>query len=407
MNVVIVSEGPCYPATAGNRIRILNLMLRLAGRHHITFLYRSQGDHPEAQECQTYLADHGVTPIVVDDPPPSKKGPLFYVRLAGNLLSTVPYSVTLHNSQRLRQAIRDHAAHEVVDLWQHEWLAYADTLQHVPHTRTVVVAHDVVALLWKRHHEIEANPLKRWYIRRQWRKFEYFERCIFNGATRIVAVSPEDAALVRQIYGMGNKVAVVENGVDNAYYQSVLGTRDPKQILYVGTMESRPNLDAARLLLETIFPVVRARHPGAKLVLVGRRPPDWLVEQVKATPGAELHADAPDVRPFLAASGILAVPLRIAGGSRIKILEALAAGLPVVSTRIGAEGLELTPGEDLVVVERVEDMAEALGQGVANPRALRDMAERGRQVAQDHYDWDALAAKLERVWQTCSELVTG
>jgi polysaccharide biosynthesis protein PslH len=376
-------------------------MVRLARRHHITFLCRSQGDRAEAQEMQTYLADHGIMPVVVEDPPPAKKGPLFYVRLAGNLVSSVPYSVTLHNSPLLRAAIRDHAARHAVDLWQHEWLAYADTLSHVPNTRTVVVAHDVVALLWKRHHDIETNPLKRWYIRRQWRKFERFERRICTGATRIVAVSPEDAALVQQLYGLGDKVEVVENGVDNAYFQAIPGTREPNQILYVGTMESRPNLDAARLLLDSIFPTVRARHPAAKLVLVGRRPPKWLVEQVKATPGAALHADVPDVRPFLARSGVLAVPLRIAGGSRIKILEALAAGLPVVSTRVGAEGLALTAGRDLVVVERVEDMAEALCQGLTDPAALHEKTEHGRQVARERYDWDALAEKLETVWERC------
>src|SRR5262249_40739153 len=150
-----------------------------------------------------------------------------------------------------------------------------------------------------------------------------------------------------------------------------------------------------------IFPAVRAREPGARLVLVGRSPPPGLVERVRALAGVELHADVADVRPFLAECGVMAVPLRIGGGSRLKILEALACGLPVVSTRVGAEGLCLEPGRDLVVVEKIERMAEALVECVRNPEPARATAERGRRVVVERYDWDRLADKLERVWEKC------
>src|SRR6185436_17999070 len=103
----------------------------------------------------------------------------------------------------------------------------------------------------------------------------------------------------------------------------------------------RPNLDAVQVLLDQIFPAVLAQHPNAILDIVGRNPPKGLAERVRAVPGARLHADVPDVRPFLAECGVMAVPLRIGGGSRLKILEALACGLPVISTRVGAEGLLL------------------------------------------------------------------
>ena len=125
----------------------------------------------------------------------------------------------------------------------------------------------------------------------------------------------------------------------------------------------------------TIFPAVRAQVPTARLSIVGRRPPEWLRRRVAATDFAELHADVADVRPYLATSGVMAVPLRIGGGSRLKILEALACGLPVVSTRIGAEGLRLENGRDLTVVERPEDMAAALVR--LHPGAGRGAADGG------------------------------
>jgi len=400
MHAVIVSEEPCYPPNAGNRIRTLNLMLHLARRHRITYICRDQGTGT-AEEARTYLQGHGIETIVVPDPIHASKGPFYYFRLAANLLSRVPYSVKRHNSSRIHQAMRELAGRDPVDLWQFEWLPYLDGLQGLPGSRSVMIAHNVEALIWQRYHETETQPLKRWYIRRQWRKMQTFERRIYHQATKVVAVSDEDANLIQRLYGVPH-VAVVDNGVDNAHFQAILAERNPKQILFLGALDYRPNQDAVRLLLDDVFPAVQARHPDARLVLVGRNPPDWLRQRVTGLSPVELHGDVPDVRPYLASSGLMAVPLRVGGGSRLKILEALAAGLPVVATAVGAEGLHLTAGRDLVLVERTEEMARALIQALDEPAALQRIAEQGRQVVQQRYDWSVLAEKLEQVWLECA-----
>jgi glycosyltransferase involved in cell wall biosynthesis len=122
-------------------------------------------------------------------------------------------------------------------------------------------------------------------------------------------------------------------------------------------------------------------------------------ERVAAVVGAELHANVADVRPFLGRGGVMAVPLRIGGGSRLKILEALATGMPVVSTRVGAEGLKLEPERDLIAVETVEQMASALLRCLREPLLARSMAVHGRRTVLDQYDWDVLALKLQEVWE--------
>jgi len=128
-----------------------------------------------------------------------------------------------------------------------------------------------------------------------------------------------------------------------------------------------------------------------------------LLRRVGGLSGVELHANVEDVRSYLAASAMLAVPLRIGGGSRLKILEALACGLPVVSTRVGAEGLCLESGRHLTVVDSVEEMAAALLSGLRGPEPLLAQAARGRQAVLAHYDWDTLADRLEAVWFRCME----
>lgn len=402
LHVAVVDEELPYPLTSGKRIRTLNLLLRLAHRHRITYLCHRNNDPAEAQRAADTFTEHGIATVVVERAVPRKSGPAFYARLAANLLSPLPYSVATHTSSALRRAVHTHAARHRVDLWHCEWTPYAQALRGLSGPR-LVMAHNVESLIWQRYGETEANPLKRWYIRRQWHKYERFERRAFAEAAVTVAVSPEDAALMRDRFG-ASRVDVVDNGVDTAYFQPAGTPRDFRRILYLGSLDWRPNLDAVCLLLDDMFPAVRTSTPEARLVIVGRNPPDWLRRQVARTPHAELHADVADVRPFLQECGVLAVPLRIGGGSRLKILEALACRTPVVATRVGAEGLYLEPGRHLTVVERPEEMIAALVGAVRAPEEGLLQAEQGRQVVLARYDWDVLAGRLEAVWLRCANV---
>jgi glycosyltransferase involved in cell wall biosynthesis len=399
MHVVIVDGDVSYPPTSGKRLRTLHLLLPLARRHHLTYIARCHGGPDEARAAGRFLREHGIEPVLVEAPLPRKAGPAFCARLAANLLSSLPYSAASHASRRMRRAVEDYAATHRVDLWQFEWSPYVPTLRR-PSAPRVLIAHNVDSLLWRRYYETEANPLRRWYVRGQWRKFERFERRIFAEVDRVVAVSADDAALVRGWFGV-ERVAVVDNGIDPDFFARVEPSGRPEDILFLGSLEWRPNLDALRLLLDGIFPAVRAAVPSARLRVVGRNAPPWLARRVRECEGVELFSNVPDVRPFLAQSGVMAVPLRVGGGSRLKILEALACGLPVVSTRVGAEGLRLRPGEDLDMVETANEMAAALLACVRHPARARRMAAVARERVRQRYDWRVLAGQLEEVWQRC------
>ncbi|MBN9519163.1 glycosyltransferase [bacterium] len=405
MRVAILDEELPFPLTSGKRIRTFNLLARLADRHRVTVLCHKNPDRDEAAAADAAFRGIGVETVVVERTVPPKSGPGFYARLAGNLLSPLPYSVATHASPALAAAVRDLAAARRVDVWHCEWTPYAQVLRdalgddRLAAARWVVMAHNVESLIWRRYTEAEQNPVKRWYVRRQWHKFERFERWATAAATAAVAVSPDDARLMRERFGVAAP-AVVENGVDTAYFRPQRDVdRDPARVLFLGSLDWRPNLDAVNLLLNDIFPRVRAAVPHATLALVGRHPPEWLRTRAAATPGVELSADVPDVRPFLATCGMLAVPLRIGGGSRLKILEALATATPVVSTRVGAEGLELVPGRDLVATDGPEGMADAIVGAIRRPDELQETAERGREEVLAKYDWGPLADRLDGVWR--------
>ncbi len=397
MHVVIVDEEIPFPMNSGKRIRTYNLVSRLASRHRLTYLCPCNRDANEAARAEEQFRSLGIETVFVDHCPPRKSGLAFYARLALNLLSPLPYSVQVHNSPAMERAVRDCAARHRPDLWHCEWTPYAQSVVRAGVAPWVVMAHNVESLIWQRYFENEGNPLKRWYLRRQWQKYERFERRVLAEAAQMIAVSERDAALARARFD-ARRVSVVDNGVDLDYFHPRLESSRSETILYLGSLDWRPNLDAAELLLTQIFPDVLREEPAAKLQIVGRRPPRWLGKLVQSCPNAQVHADVTDVRPFLWQCGVMAVPLRIGGGSRLKILEALACECPVVSTRVGAEGLHLTAGRHFVEVPEVHGMASALVRALREPAASAAQARAGREVVQSLYDWDALAEKLDTIW---------
>ncbi|MCI0642796.1 MAG: glycosyltransferase family 4 protein [Gemmataceae bacterium] len=397
MRVVILDGDVPYPPTSGKRLRTLNLMVRLARRHNITYIGRCAASSSEARLTAEYLRNHGIEPVLVDDPVPMKNGLRFYGRLAANLFSRYPYSVASHRSRTFQKAVERVAARRAVNVWQLEWSPYLLSLPiHFP-GRRLLMAHNVDSLIWQRYFENAQGFARRWFLKKQWRRFQQFEQESFRKADRVIAVSNEDAALIRDCFGQPC-VDVVENGIDRAYHEAVVSRRDPRTILFLGALDWRPNQDAVHLLLDEILPKVLSQAPEARLVLVGRNPPPGLAERVSRTPRVELHADVPDVRPYLAQAGVMAVPLRIGGGSRLKILEALACALPVVSTGIGAEGLQITPDQHYTRAE-LHLLPDALVRAIRNPGSAQAQAHAGQRFVLNQYDWDTLANKLEDVWE--------
>lgn len=397
MKVAIVNETLPYPPTAGNRIRTLNLMCRLASRHELSYICRAAETPEETHLAVSYLEARGIRTVIADDAPRRRAGASLYTAAAANCLSARPYAVTSHNSRKLRNTIARMAARGEADLWQFEWLAYADALAGTG-ARTLVMAHNVESLIWERYYQNESSPLKKRYLKSQWNKFDRYEREMFQRADGVVCVSPQDAELAHQKLSP-RRVWVVDNGIDREFFEQAAGKRDPNTVLFLGSLEWRPNLDALRIMLDTIFPQVLKAQPEARLQIVGRRPPLWLRDAVANHPNIELHADVPDVRTYLATAGVMAVPLRVGGGSRLKILEALACGLPVVSSAVGSEGLAVTSGQHLINAD-ISTFAEELLRVMRNHAASLLMAERGRELVYQRYDWHHLAQKLEGVWES-------
>jgi glycosyltransferase involved in cell wall biosynthesis len=406
LHVAVVDEEIPYPLNTGKRIRTVSLLKTLATRHNVTLLCRRNADALETDHGYEKLRELGIQLHLVDDASPQRtvqsRGLSFYRRLAFNLFSPNPYVVDTHRSARFARAVAEYNGTHHVDLWHCEWTPLFPVLSRINDRPILVVAHNVESQIWRRYEDTESNFAKRWYIRHQRFKFESFETAVFARAAQVIAVSADDADRIRKDFRV-DRVRVVENGVAVNYFRPTDQRRDAATVLFLGSLDWRPNLDAVDQLLEKIMPRVWSAAPETRLVIVGRNPPPGLADRIKGYPQVELHANVPDVRSFLARATVMAVPLRIGSGSRLKILESLATGLPVVSTSVGAEGLEFQPGVHYALADTPEDMAGALVSCICRPKPFLAMARFGREVVLDKYHWDALADKLEQAWLACVE----
>ncbi|HEX3149601.1 MAG TPA: glycosyltransferase [Gemmataceae bacterium] len=401
LHVAVLDEELPFPLTSGKRIRSFQLLTRLAKTHRVTYIAHKNADEGELREAAKALRDHDIFPIIVDRAVPKKSGPGFYTRLARNLVSPLPFSVATHSSRAFATAMDKLVQKDPPDLWHCEWTPYAQAMYR-RRGRWVVMAHNVESVIWERYATTERNPLKAWFLRRQRNRFRAFESWAYANATRTIAVSREDAELIESRFG-ATDVAVVDNGVDTSTFQpDDKVTPSQHRMLFLGSLDWRPNQDAVKLLMATIYPKVRVAEPLATLSIVGRKPPEWMREAVRNRLGIKLFADVPDVLPYLQGAGMLVVPLRIGGGSRLKILEALATGVPVISTTIGAEGLRLNAGEHITVADSSDAFAVAVIEGIRRTESLWAQAARGRKRVLDQYDWSGLADKLGAVWESAA-----
>jgi glycosyltransferase involved in cell wall biosynthesis len=313
-------------------------------------------------------------------------------RIIGAALRGSPYVLyRKHDWSELRAAVEDELRRTPPDA---VYLDHLDSFVYGPAVGSAPVVgdlHNVYSLLVRRTAEEQANPLLGLYLRREARLLDRAERSAARRADLLMTVSSQEQ---QHFASLGAKrVEVIPNGVDCQRYEQLpaAARTGPPLVLYIGTMSWPANAAAAAFLATTVMPAVRAHVPGARLRIVGRDPlPE--VRELGRDPCVEVTGTVPDVIPHLADAHVLAVPLESGGGTRLKILEAFAAGVPVVSTPVGAEGIDAEPGRHLLVTARAT-VADALAALLRDPARAASIAAAARTLARARYDWRAIGAR--------------
>lgn len=394
MKLLWLNANLLLPLDKGGKLRTWHLMRQLAKRHDITYLsFEDPDERPEHRGGMREVCRALVT-VPRTDPP---KGTVrFYADAARYLLDSTPYAIAKYRSPayaaRLETLLRTGRFDALV-------CDFLVPLVNMPGGRScpaLLFTHNVEAEIWRRHMETAANPLARRLLCQQWERMLRFERDALERFELVLAVSHADRQTFERLYpgALRQPAHVVQTGVDTAYFTPDPGRARPRHLVFTGSMDWLPNEDGMLDFVREILPRIREVEPDTTLSIIGRAPTP-AVRRLAAERGVEVTGRVDDVRPHVAAGSVYVVPLRIGGGTRLKIFEAMSMGKAVVSTTVGAEGLPVTPGRDIVIADDPERFARAVVRLLREADTRTRIEQEARRLVVQHYDWAAVARDFE------------
>lgn len=391
MKILWVCPFYLHPTDRGAQIRTLGTLKELHKRHEIHFAALNDPKNLEGpQRSSEYSSRH----FSVEHSAPNRKSLGFILQLASSIANDMPLAVSRYASSKLKVQIDALVAAEHYDSIVCDFLASAPNLTSLG--QCVLFQHNVETTIWQRHVDQSGSALKKAFFQMQASKMEAYERLVCRKSKQVIAVSDIDALRMKRMFGV-ETVTSVPTGVDVGYFAPSGPATPISDIVFCGSMDWLPNVDAVMYFLAEVLPLIRDRLPGATFTIAGRLPDTRVLKAVEGLAGVRVTGKVEDMRPYLWGSKISIVPIRIGGGTRLKIYECMAAGIPVVSTGVGAEGLRYKDGEDIVIADSPREFASACIRLLSDDAARCSIASNALRRAQRHLSWEAVSREFEEI----------
>ena len=388
MRILFISPRQSLPPTSGAKLRDYHLARALGRRDSLTYVH-----YVDAPPALNYL-DLGAERIVAIPRPPGYTP----AKILRGLVGPWPISVENYLCPSMSSAIGSLTGATAFDLVHLDALQLAgyEPLLAGASLRVVYDWHNIESELMKRFGKNDRSPFKRLYAEFTARRLERLEKRIMHSAFGHLVCSEREREQLLRI-APNARVAVIPNGVDTHFYDTLPVSGVRNRLLFVGSMSYYANIDAITRFAREVWPSLRSRFPLLRLTLVGSNPGPG-IQSLAALDGVEVTGTVDDIRPFYAQALAAIVPLNFGGGTRLKILEAMAARVPVISTPLGAEGLDLTSGRDILLVSTNQDWDNAISTLLQGDTAGAMMTA-GRQITEKHYDWTMLGEQLHNLYE--------
>jgi sugar transferase (PEP-CTERM/EpsH1 system associated) len=404
MRILFLTPQLPYPPQKGTALRNWGLISGLSAQHEIALL--SFLDPGQSDEIADVLKE--ACRIEAVEPPSRTPRD----RLRDMLTTQRPDMALRLASDAYAERLAQWIARESFDVVQIEGIELAPYLEVIDEVwgtsdwadRPLVVFddHNCEYILQERTFLTDLYSPARWpvaaYSFVQWRRLRRYEAQVCRCVDRVLAVSQADARALRRLVP-GLDVAVIPNGIDTRVY--LPGTGEPRtasnSLVFTGTMDFRPNVDAVLWFVEEVWPLIQAEVPDAHFYVVGQRPHRRL-DPLREDPSVTLTGWVEDVRPYIADAAVYVAPLRMGGGTRLKLLEAMAMGKPVVTTRLGAEGYPVSDGRELILADAPVDFAHAVVALLNSPANRAELGQVARGFVERRYDWRVIVPCMEQVY---------
>ncbi|TKW76952.1 MAG: glycosyltransferase [Bradyrhizobium icense] len=401
LNILYVSQMPASPPRFGAQARIHGLMTELA-RHHDLTAVMLVDDEFDIDECRRAMQAYCREVVLIRNPY-GRDGLAKRLLQLRSLASTKSWNrlrVIVPEMQQTLDRVLRAKRFDIVNL-EFTFLGHCDLRQAPLGERApclVVDSHNIDYDLSRQYASGEGHLLRRLYAEVNWRKLKREELGTYRDADGVYLCSVADQQrLLAEI--PAQQTTVIPNAADVEFYKprDSYPQPDGRTLVFFGLMSYMPNIDGAGYFLQEIWPQIAKANPQARCKIIGGSPPASLTSL--AGPRVEFTGFLPDLRPHLAEAAAVVVPLRIGGGTRLKIVEAMAMGKAIVSTSLGAEGIEAVTGRDILIADEPADFAAAVGRLLGEPGLASQIGQSARQLSEQRYAWSAAARALENFFR--------
>jgi polysaccharide biosynthesis protein PslH len=388
MNIVVVTAQFPFPPRSGMTMRVYQLVRQLARRHQVTLLsYPEPGYEDAVAELRKELRVR-----VVD-----RRRPPGWARRAAqvaSIASAVPFSSREVYSKELQHELDALCRSTACDVVQLEGTVQCRL--SVPRgVRVILDEHNIDYEVFERMRDGERSLARRAFNRWEYERVRRFEQKAWTRVDGCLVTSEREEPIV-QAFAPNTPTAVVPNGVDLDYFAPG-GAIEPRTLVFNGLLGYRPNFDAALHLVDDIWPSVLDHHPDAQLTIVGRA--GEAERRRLSRPGVNVTGEVPDIRPYMRSAAVIAVPVRMGGGTRLKVVEGLAMGKAMVSTTLGCEGVGVRDHEHLLIADGAAEFTSGVIRLFADAELRDRLGAAGRRLIESQYSWDLAGERMEALYQ--------
>jgi len=388
LRILFLSQRFLFPMDTGGKIRTGKILGQLSKMHHVTVIsnVESPKDDPYLDGTDLFCNKFIRVPWVEV----KRFTTAFYWKIFKYSFSRYPISMLNDYSSELENAVLTELENGKYDIAICDFMQSALNFKKVNNIPIMLFQHNVESVIAQRHMQRSKDPISKIFWWLQFRKMYYYEKKMCQRFDSVVAVSDADKTKMENWYGL-KKVFTIPTGVDIEYFNENMGIKEKNQLVYVGAMDWLPNEDAVIFFLKDIFPLVKGHIPDVNLKIVGRNPSPKLEKVITGHKNVELTGWVEDTRPYIAESAVFIVPIRIGGGTRMKIYQAMAMSKAVVSTSIGAEGLPLENDKHIIFADDNKSFANSIMTLLNNAEKRKKIGETARQYVYENFRWENVA----------------
>ncbi len=405
MRILFLSHFIPHPPTGGASLRNFNIVKELTRKHEVHVLtFTQMNRHPTQEKIEAsrrYLEQYCASVTILNVPTDHSRL-RWYAMLGFNLFSPRPYSMWRFWSNEMKEALGRAIAANSFDIVHVDTIALAAYRAYLHGLPAVLNHHNIESTLLLRRAATEKSLIKRWYLNLQGRKLRSAEKRAIVRFDGNICVSELDCEELRSL-GKGALCRVVPNGTDVDFFRPVEAKSEGPSLVFAGSMTWYPNSDAMTLFAERIWPLIKEQIPGIVMNVIGSYPPAEVVRLSQSDHQFKVLGFVDDVRPYISRASVYVVPIRVGGGTRLKILDAMAMGKAIVSHPIGAEGLYVIHGKDIVIAEDPKSFADEVVELVHNEAKRRALATQARQTVVERYSWQGIVPVLEKFYHEVAD----